>query len=227
MAQEAIRGCGFRKVGGLYLVGSYITLPCDRLPLEVGSCPTCGSGVHFSRNAAEINPFKLWGCHTAQGGAFFATDGPFEEHYDPCGCIKAFGHCIVCQPPDDVAFIMMVGEKYYSPHSFMSEARELGVSKRIPSFPRNLKVGKSVVYLGHKKAIQVYKEDGKQVSLLDQNIVDKESIIEYRMGIFGAFIPQRVEKLIWESEATPEVLENLMNRGITPVIIKDGDKDHK
>lgn len=32
MAQESKRGCGYRKVGGTYLVGNYISVPCDRLP---------------------------------------------------------------------------------------------------------------------------------------------------------------------------------------------------
>jgi len=46
------------------------------------------------------------------------------------------------------------------------------------------------------------------------------------LGIFCAFIPKRVEKLIWESQATPEELEKLEKRGITPVLIPDGDADH-
>lgn len=32
MASETKRGCGYRKVGGMYLVGDYIRVPCDRLP---------------------------------------------------------------------------------------------------------------------------------------------------------------------------------------------------
>jgi len=46
------------------------------------------------------------------------------------------------------------------------------------------------------------------------------------LGIFCAFIPKRVEKLIWKNQATPEELEKLEKRGITPVIIPDGDSDH-
>ncbi|GAI85408.1 unnamed protein product, partial [marine sediment metagenome] len=50
--------------------------------------------------------------------------------------------------------------------------------------------------------------------------------VEKKLGIFCAFIPKRVEKLIWESQATPEELEKLEKRGITPVPIPDGDQDH-
>lgn len=50
--------------------------------------------------------------------------------------------------------------------------------------------------------------------------------VEKKLGIFCAFIPKRIEKLIWESKATPEDLDKLEKRGITPIIIPDGDNDH-
>jgi hypothetical protein len=106
MAAETKRHCGYRKVGALYLVGNYIPVSCDRLPLEVGHCPVCGSGIHFTRSMAEINPYRLWGVHKP--------------------CFDSHSHfCNVCQPPIDVAFIMMVGERYYSPESFLQEAIEV------------------------------------------------------------------------------------------------------
>jgi len=45
-------------------------------------------------------------------------------------------------------------------------------------------------------------------------------------GVFYAFKPQRVELLIWKSQAVPEYLEDLAKRNITPIIIPDGDVDH-
>jgi hypothetical protein len=48
----------------------------------------------------------------------------------------------------------------------------------------------------------------------------------YKTGVFCGFIPQAIEQLIWESEATKERLAELEKRGITPVIVPDGDKDH-
>ena len=35
MAIEAPRGCGYRKVGGLYMCGGGIPIHCDRLPYEL------------------------------------------------------------------------------------------------------------------------------------------------------------------------------------------------
>jgi hypothetical protein len=84
MAIEASRGCGYRKVGGLYLVGSGLTVACDRLPLEITTCPVCDCGIKFTRAPTKINAAKLWGKHiiSVMGG---------------CSC-KAL--CYVCQPPD-------------------------------------------------------------------------------------------------------------------------------
>ena len=41
MAIEPRRGCGFRKTGGLYLVGDNQGQPCCRLPIILHVCPAC------------------------------------------------------------------------------------------------------------------------------------------------------------------------------------------
>ena len=196
------------------MVGGFIPVECDRLPLKVGSCPVCGSGVHFSRNAAEINPYQLFGIHQPC----------VDEH-----------KCRVCQPPDDVAFIMMVGEKYYTPESFMEEALSQGISKRIPAFPKKMVLGQTIVYLAHAKAVEVRESVAVQaaMNILDgiddpqMRMMEADRQPEYAMGIFCAFTPQRVEKLIWQKDASEKVLEDLRKRGIDPVVIPDGDEDHK
>ena len=191
MAQEPRRGCGYRKVGGLYLEGEYTWKNCDRLPMPVEPCPVCGAGIHFSRNLAKVNPFALWGNHD-------------------CSC----NPCNVCYPPDALAFVVGVGEKYYTPQSFMQEAATMGVSKRIPFVPKDLKLGETVVYLTHKKAIEVSPGgNGKKP--------------KHKMAVFSAFIPQKISKLIWKSQATKAEFKKLWKQGITPVVIKDGDKDHQ
>ena len=232
MASESKRGCGYRKVGGLYMVGEYISVPCDRLPLRLASCPVCGAGIHFTRSMTEINPNKLFGQH----------DGSLVELIDDqpvtAICKDKIRPCHVCDPPDAVAFIMMVGEKYYSPESFMEEAGKMGVSKKIPFIPKKLKLGETIVYLAHPKACVVKEvlvlqhamamaggdRDNGQPRLLE---AEKE---DGALGIFCAFIPQRIEKLVWGSELEGEqgekLKESLEKRGITPVPIPDGDADH-
>ncbi|MBA7678382.1 hypothetical protein ES703_86657 [subsurface metagenome] len=108
----------------------------------------------------------------------------------------------------------------------------MGVSKRIPFIPKGLELGKTVVYLAHPKcevkepavlqqAMPIVEgAETNQPRLLDTDKVTKG------LGIFCAFIPKRVEKLIWEKDATPEELGKLEHRGISPVIIPNGDKEH-
>lgn len=212
MAVEGIRGCGYRKVGGLYLCGSYISVPCDRLPLPLEVCPVCGQGVKVSRGFTKINPYRLWGIHQ--------------------DCID-FHPCFVCDPKDEVAFIMGVGERYYTPEEFLDEAKRMGVSKRIPFIPKELKLGETIVYLAHPKACEVHQGAALQqaMAMVEEAKTSRPRLLEAEKvekawGIFAAFIPKLVEKLVWKSELTDEKREQLEKRGISPIIIPDGDKDH-
>ena len=197
---EEKRLCGWRKVGAMYLCGEYIPVSCDRMPFPLETCPVCGGGIKVSRGFTQIKPLTLWGIH------------------QECRDILP---CHLCFPTNDPAYIMLVGEKFYpKPEDFIREALELGISKRIPFIPKNLVLGKTVVYLAHPKAVEVEEPIGEAETLLEVEKVRKV------LGIFCAFIPQRVEKLIWQSEATPKELEKLKKRGITPVIISDKDLIH-
>jgi len=215
MSVEQIRGCGYRKVNGLYLCGKFIHIPCDRMPFPLTVCPVCGQGIKVSRGFTQVNPYRLWGIHE--------------------NCQDIFRPCFLCDPQDQPAYIMLVGEKYYkTPVEFLDEAFSMGISKRIPFIPKGLELGTTVIYLAHNKAIKVNVaaavqqamsilegEDTQQPKLVETDRVEK------KLGIFCAFIPNRVEKLLWESKATPKELEKMAKREITPVIVPDGDKDHE
>ncbi len=173
----------------------------------------------------EIIPLKLFGVHE--------------------NCKDKLQPCHMCQPKRTVAFIMMVGEKYYTPTSFISEAKKLGVSKAIPFIPKSLKLGKTVVYLAHNKGVKVTKRTRKPKSALEQaedilNNATKKSKQgrlleadrrEYALGIFAAFIPKRVVQLVWEKdlkgEMGKELKARLRKRGIKPIPVPNGDKDHR
>lgn len=238
---EPKRGCGFRRTGGLYLVGGSISVPCDRLPFPLNTCPVCGGGIKFSRGFTKINPLRLWGLHDACPSGWL-------EHYEPASgvsvnlsmnttgqtCTDRFRPCFMCDPKDEPAFIMGVGEKYYkTPNDFMEEAHRLGISKRIPFIPKGLELGTTIVYLVHPKAIAVKEAVVVQqaMAILDKAETQQPKLletekVEQHLGIFTAFIPQRIEMLIKESEATPEKLEALKKRNITAIPVPDGDKDH-
>ncbi len=192
MAIEPKRGCGYRKVGGLYLCGSGIQVECDRLPFPIEYCPTCGAGIKFTRGFTWIDWDEFVGYH--------------ED------CKDEYSMCYMCAPnihPQPYG-LLWVGESFYSPESFIKEAIEMGVSKRIPFIPKELKLGETVVLLAHKKAITTPSFEG----------------VGEIPGVFYAFKPQAIEMLVYEAELTDEKEEKLEKRGITPISVPDNDLDH-
>lgn len=189
MAIEPRRGCGYRKVGGLYLVSEGPGLPCCRLPLRLSICPCCGAGIKQTRGWTWINPTLLLG-----------------ESYRP--------ECNACPAGNPAtmgarAGLLWIGVQFYPTVAhFEAEARTMGISRRISAIPRGLKVGETWVLLAHPKACTPDAE-GREA------------------GVFRIFRPQRIEKILTASQATPEELDKLAEAGITPVIVPDGDRDHQ
>lgn len=209
MAVEAKRGCGFRKIGGLYLVGGGVGVPCDRLPFELTVCSCCGQGIKQARGWTWINVAKFFqGAHVWQEN---------EIAPRPCGC--AHGFCPLCNRPESMgkAGLLWIGTKFYkTPDLFVKEGVELGFSRRIKAVPQGFKVGETWVLLAHGSAIdRVIPTDG----LSTQH--------EFKPGIFYVWLPQRLEKIVLESTRGTEEIDALEKRGITPVFVPDGDKDHQ
>jgi len=110
---------------------------------------------------------------------------------------------------------MWVGTKFYTPESFTHEAVKLGISKRISAVPRGLELGKTWVLIGQRQAALVE---------------NKGSLFKTKPapGIFYAFIPRRIEKIITDEQAKDdELVEALHKRGITPVVVPSNDPDHQ
>ena len=193
MSVEAKRGCGYRRVGGLYLVGEGPGAPCDRMPIPLNVCPCCGEGIKFSRGWTWIQPTRLFkGNHSAN--EFCECD----PQCPACYCETHFGL-------EGKAGLLWVGEKFYTISSFTEESVRLGVSKRIATVPHGFEIGKTWVFLAHKKAIN-----------------------DETPGIFMVFRPHAIEKIVTISESCDaEKMENLKKRGITPVRVPDGDPDHR
>lgn len=236
MASEAKRGCGYRKVGGLYLVGEFTGVPCDRLPYPLDVCPVCGAGIKVGRGFTEINPLRLFGPHDQQVPVFQGEPG-LEGHVTKVICTDKFRPCFLCDPTDEPAYIMRVGEKYYPmPKDFLDEGIAQGFSKRIAQIPREFEVGKTIIYLAHINACVVREPVAVQqaMTILENRNPEQPRLVEAEqekrvMGIFTAFIPQRIEKLYWQSELdnmSDKERESLAKRGITLVGIPNGDNDH-
>jgi len=182
---ERRRGCGYRKIGKLYLVGSGLSRECDNLPYPIVECECCGWKPKFTRNFMWINKNYI------------------KPHED-CSCDP---RCPICHPESNDLTkygLMWVGKRYYTPQSFIREALEMGVSKAIPLIPKGLVLGKTWVLLAHKECEF---EDGK------------------REGIFYAFIPQRIEMLVWE-DTPEEKIKELEEKGITVIRVPRDAVEH-
>jgi len=181
--REARRGCGWRKPGGLYLVASGLARPCGKLPIPLIVCPTCGGGIKPSRGWTWVN------------GTALIQDVKCE--------IAGTVECAVCplsKPPGRVG-LLWIGEAYYkTPMDFTRETKSQGVSRRIPAVPRDFELGKTWVWLAHRKAIE-------------------NPDATFTAGVFQVFKPTAVEYVV-KGDETEEELEKLEKRGITPVEIE-------
>lgn len=227
MAIEQKRGCGYRKVGGLYMVGGGIGVPCDRLPFELTVCSCCGQGIKQARGFTWIDVAKFFrGPHLTNSVHVFneTVTGPAQV---PCNCGhnirigsgKAHIPCELCHEPEKLgrAGLVWVGEKFYkTPEAFLREGVEMGISRRIKAIPQGFKIGETYVMLAHPKAISTPLAD-----------VADNGEPEYKPGIFYAWLPQRFERIYLESQKSSEEVQNDEKRGILPVFVPDEDVDHK
>lgn len=216
MAVEAKRGCGYRKIGGLYLVGGGIGQPCDRLPFELSVCPCCNAGIKPTLGWTWIKP-----------GLFF--DGPHEVGSEPDGfelCECASDGCWFCQNPGqfEKAGLLWIGGSFYkSPADFVREGVQMGFSRRIKSVPHGFKAGEAPVFLAHRKTIErpVTSED------IERNPKLQGELISSFPGIFYVWMPQAIEKIFKESDRGTVAVKDTESRGIRAVFVPDNDKDHQ
>jgi hypothetical protein len=217
IAYEQKRGCGYRQVGKLYLVGEGIAWVCPSLPLIFKPCDCCGY------EPPQYRDFQWLG-------------KAYVKHIrEPTGkaCHPECPICYPSQNPQERYGLMWVGKKFYDPIEFIEESEDQGVSKAIKQIPKGLVLGKTWVLLAHPQAV-VDREDPEfqesYVHWLSRGVEkippDPEPQPPTHPGVFFAFIPQRVEMPIYESEATPERLRELEAKGITPVIILDDGTAH-
>lgn len=185
------RGCGVRKIGGLYLRDDGPAMSCGRLPIKLDRCPCCGSGIPYSRRATWLD-----------GDAFMASNAPECKNE----------HCFLCplKTPTELGKVLLqwIGRKYYDVGEFNAETEKinpatgvkLGISRRINALPRGFEIGKSLVFLAHLDCIP--QPDGT-----------------FMPGVFRVFKPTRVE-VICAGNETDEVIDGYLKRGLTPVYIE-------
>lgn len=196
---ESVRGCGYRKEGGIYMVGKAPSFSCGALPIPVHTCPTCGCGIKPARGFTWVNIRLL------AGALPVCTAEPSQHSLCPLGLIMDGGQLDRCG-------LLWVGSKFYkNPEDILREAQEdnRGFSRRIPAVPNDFIVGKHWIALGHREAIVSPFKWGEEP--------------EYTPGIFSIFKPTAIE-YICTGEESEEEIDRLLERGLTPIAVRK-DKD--
>lgn len=197
MAAEAKRACGYRKVGGLYMMGGRLGGPCCKMPIPLHICPTCNQGVKQTRGWQWIDP-KPW------------LEGPCADQRVQLRDFIGGRACPAADPAGlgERVGLLWIGTQFYpTPEAFMAEADRLGLSRRITAVPRGFKLGETWVFLAHPKTMPT---------------------VPPTPGIFRIFLPTAIEKIVTQSQSEDEAaMTELRERGITPVVVPDDDKDHQ
>ena len=200
---ERERGCGWRRIGGLYLCGTGIALPCLKMPYELHVCPVCGEGVKFSRGFRWVDAKRL-------------TGGK---------CASPQPYCTVCPFELEKAGLMFVGEKHYKhPSDFIQEAVEMGISKRVNAIPKELRFNEDYILLAHKKGMEkrITQEAVGLVTTIEKTIIVP--------AIFYAFKPTHAEKVVTQEmldSMHEEEKKSAEERGIRFVVVPDEPKHRK
>jgi hypothetical protein len=198
---EGKRGCGWRKVGGLYLVAPDESRECGRLPIPAETCPCCGRG---------IKPARGWTW----------VDGDELLRAAPECPLRGRTLCETCPIHDFVRHgigrvgLIWIGERYYPTiDHFEREAKQMGISRRVKSVPKGFKLGKTWVMLAHRRAIL-------------KSPLEMGEEIEHSPGIFRIFKPTAIEIVVDEGY-TDDDIEALEKRGLTPVMIERQEQEQE
>lgn len=190
ITNEAKRGCGYRKPGGLYMMAGGVMAPCGKLPQELTVCPCCHAGIKPARGWTWIDPRPLFAekpCELRKAGEV------------ACQCILYSANL-----PERMG-LLWIGEKFYpTPEDFTKEAYAQGVSRRITAVPKDFEVGKTWVAFAHRKGILV----------AGDKLPDEPDL--FLQAIVGVFRPTHIEYCVKEDDSE-EKLEAMEKRGITLV----------
>lgn len=225
MAVEARRGCGYRKIGGLYLAGGGVGVPCDRLPLALTVCPVCSGGIKQTRAWTWIDVNGL-------------VQGPHTENERPCRDRISDRICPFCTLPSVMgkAGLLWIGERFYpTPADFLQEGRDMGFSRRIKSVPRGFKLGETWVLLAHPKAVRTevdaaideLKKGGPAFVVGNPTEGFSARKVEMKPGVFYVWQPTRLEKILPESDRGTDKEKDLTKQGMTCIFVPDDDRDHQ
>ncbi len=163
--------------------------------MSIPTCDKCNRPLlHPIRGIQKFNPNQVFGECTG-----------FITGCDSCGASRVSGMLPLCNPPAK-GYIIWVGEAYYdTPDTFLNEAIEMGISRKIRAVPKDLKIG-DYVYVGFRKAVPT-DETGR------------DGLRIFAPGVFSVFPVRRIEKLLTEEQQQDQTyISRLVEKGITPVV---------
>jgi hypothetical protein len=217
---EIERGCGMRKVGGVYLVSPPEGLKCGRFPIPVHTCPTCSAGIKPSRGWTWVD-----------GDAIKDTAKPCRYMVDNLDAmltdsvVLGFNPALhvpcsscIMSPLQEMgrAGLIWIGANFYpTPEDFLREGSVMGFSRRLPGgrVPRGFRAGETWVLFGHRLAIAPWQR------------VQEDQDDEMTPGIIAAWKPSAIEVVVPEDYDEEEV-ERKIKRGLTPVIVRHAQLEH-
>jgi hypothetical protein len=195
---DKIRGCGWRKPGGLYLMASGEWGGCGKLPFEFSVCPCCGRGVKPSRGWTWVELGELM--RHIPDACKFESEGEASNQCEGCVLSDVVNY-------EEHVGLIWVGERHYpTVADFMAEAQDQGVSRRLSALPNDYVPGITRVLLAHRRAVLVGKAEFGS------------GMPERRPGVFAIIRPHRIE-YIMKGDEDEEFLERLEKRDITSVSV--------
>lgn len=248
MAVEAKRGCGYRRIGGLYLEGDAGPgFPCGRLPLGLLPCPLCEHRPTQGRGLQKIVPKVVLHSADACPRAEEVLASPRWLSGAPVCDACPLGKILA----QEVAGLMWVGVEHYpTPADFTAEALRLGVSKRLGAKPGEwFRLGESWLLLAHPRASVApcaacagrgqLTAEPVRAQLGTPVLPGAEGMAAYATcdrcegegtlytpGVFHAVVPRRVAKIIGDDTPAAE-RERLEKQGLALVEVPAGDPDHQ
>jgi len=128
--------------------------------------------------------------------------------------------------------MMWVGGKFYSRESFITEAKKMGVSKKIPFVPKDITIGESKVYLisdmSEAERVAYFKEVKRRDTVARETAKatgekqTRSGFGSYDRGnpiVFGYFI---VKSIIYVVKKGMSVPEELAKRGVESYTYEEG-----
>jgi len=192
---EARRGCGHRKKGAFYLIGTGQAVGCCKLVFPLKPCYCCGNSIKFSRGFQWISTYLF--------------------HEKDCTNPPNASICPLDYAGEKMG-LMWVGVQHYpTTVGFMREAAAIGVSKRLGVIPREVKPG-TWVALAHPRAVSVPD--------INTMLTTSKVSVKFSPGVFYVFKVTTVQYVVRGDESETE-LDEIEARGIELVDVKpEGDQ---